>query len=164
MRLAHCVRSQCHLIIYKRLEYGASFCCRSLERRIEVECIDRVHNYIVVVSVVGYIAAKGRSTSPVLVVASRKRSRRNKPAVQFRKILQGNVTQSDKKLNGKVFHACTPAPYSIMVTVSLTVHSCMSALCVKLHQLITILAATTCYINSRSSCKDCCVQKLLYPA
>ena len=41
---------------------------------------------IVVVAVVGYVAAMGRSTSPT--------AKKNKP-VPFRKILQGGITQSD---------------------------------------------------------------------
>ena len=48
---------------------------------------------IVVVAVVGYVAASGRS-------ASKNRSMKNKP-VPFRKILQGNVIPSGRK-NGKV--------------------------------------------------------------
>ena len=41
---------------------------------------------IVVAVVVGYVAARGRSASPA--------AKKNKP-VPFRKILQGNITQSD---------------------------------------------------------------------
>ena len=42
---------------------------------------------IVVAVVVGYVAARGRSASPGA-------AKKNKP-VPFRKILQGNITQSD---------------------------------------------------------------------
>ena len=41
---------------------------------------------VVVAVVVGYVAARGRSASPA--------AKKNKP-VPFRKILQGNITQSD---------------------------------------------------------------------
>ena len=47
---------------------------------------------IVVVAVVGYVAATGRSASPAA-------KKRNKP-VPFRKIFQGNIIQSDN--TGKV--------------------------------------------------------------
>jgi hypothetical protein len=50
---------------------------------------------IVVVAVVGYVAASGRSASPAA------KNRRNTEPVPFRKVLQENVIQSGK--NGKVY-------------------------------------------------------------
>jgi hypothetical protein len=50
---------------------------------------------VVVIAVVGYVAAAGRSASP----AAKDRSRRNKP-VPFRKIFQENIQSGTD--NGKV--------------------------------------------------------------
>jgi hypothetical protein len=54
---------------------------------------------LVVIAVVGYVAASGRSASRS--PAAKNKPGRNKP-VPFRKILQGNIIQSGK--NGKVLY------------------------------------------------------------